>query len=85
MQMIQSSLSALYSSLVALLALRCYCKCSVYITKGQKKKPELGQTWTNLEGDDQVHLIAHNREQFGSQMARQADLWMLCVLGERRK
>ena len=39
--------------------------------------PRLGQTRTHLEGDDQVHLVAHDPDEFGSQLARQADLWGL--------
>lgn len=50
-----------------------------------REKGRFGRIWTNLEGDDQVHLRAHNRDEFGSQMARQADLRMLCVVGETGK
>lgn len=32
---------------------------------------------TNLEGDDQVDLLAHHHDELGSQMAREADLGML--------
>lgn len=42
------------------------------------------ETWSNLEGDDQVHLLAHSLDEFGSQMARQADLWMLWMEQQRR-
>lgn len=48
------------------------------------KQPESGQTRTNLEGDDEVHLLAHNCDEPGSQMAREADLWMLCVVVETK-
>lgn len=51
----------------------------------KRKKPELGQTWTNLEGDDQVHLLAHKRDEFGPQLARQADLGMLWVVDTEEK
>lgn len=37
------------------------------------------QTRTNLEGDDQVDLLTHHHEEFGPQVARQADLRVLCV------
>lgn len=37
----------------------------------------IGQAWTNLEGDDQVHLLSHRLDELGSQMAGKADLWML--------
>lgn len=38
---------------------------------------------TDLEGDDQVHLVAHKRDQVVSKVSGEADLWVLwSVRGE---
>lgn len=50
---------------------------------GVKVKAEPIRFWycarTNLEGDDQVDLLAHHHDELGSQLAREADFRVLCV------
>lgn len=38
------------------------------------------KNWIYLKGDDQVHLLANKRDEFGSQTTRQTNLWILWVV-----
>lgn len=60
-----------------------FCLFCFSFRRGVKVKAEPIRFWygarTNLEGDDQVDLLAHQHDELGSQLAREADLRVLCV------
>lgn len=39
---------------------------------------------TDLERDDQVHLLTHSRDEFCSQVARKTDLWIFWMLDKEK-